>query len=46
MLAALKDKLIETMRRLQHACVSAVTRDDSEDAGDICTPEACVDDEA
>jgi hypothetical protein len=43
MLVILKVKLIETMRSLQEACAAAVIRDDNDDAGDIATPETCVD---
>ena len=43
MLVILKAKLIETMRSLQEACAGAVIRDDNDDAGDIATPETCVD---
>jgi|HubBroStandDraft_4_1064222.scaffolds.fasta_scaffold2121248_2 hypothetical protein len=43
MLVILKVKLIEAMRSLQHACADAVIRDDNGDAGDIATPETCVD---
>jgi hypothetical protein len=46
MLDLLKVKLIAAMRGLQHACMSVVVRDDDDDAGDICTPEICRDDEA
>jgi hypothetical protein len=41
----LKIKLIEAMRGLKHMCMSVVVRDDDEDAGDICTPEPCREDE-
>jgi hypothetical protein len=44
-LGILKLKLIAAMRGLQHACMSVVVRDDDEDAGDICTPEPCREDE-
>jgi hypothetical protein len=45
MLDTLKVKLIEAMRSLQNACATAVIRDDDGDAGDVATPEACVDHE-
>ena len=41
----LKLKLIEAVRGLQHACATAVLRDDDGDDGDIATPKACFDDE-
>lgn len=43
MLDILKVKLIEAMRSLQDACATAVIRDDEGDAGDIATPETCID---
>ena len=43
MLGILKIKLIEAIRGLQHACATAVIRDDDGDDGDIATPEACID---
>jgi hypothetical protein len=43
MLGILKIKLIDAARSLQHACTAAVVRDDDEDAGDIATPETCID---
>ena len=46
MLDILKVKLIAAMRGLQQVCTSVVKRDDDDDAGDICTPETCRDDEA
>jgi hypothetical protein len=45
MLDILKVKLIEAIRGLQHACTTAVVRDDDEDAGDIATPETFIDHE-
>ena len=44
MLDILKISLIEALRSLQHALATAVIRDDEEDAGDIATPGACVED--
>lgn len=43
MLDILKVKLIEAVRRLQDACADAVIRDDDDDAGDIASPDTCVD---
>lgn len=43
MLDILKVKLIEAMRSLKDACATAVIRDDEGDAGDIATPETCID---
>lgn len=43
MLGILKLKVIEAVRSLQDACAAAVIRDDEGDAGDIATPETCVD---
>lgn len=43
MLGILKVKLVEAVRSLQDACAAAVIRDDDDDAGDIATPETCVD---
>jgi hypothetical protein len=43
MFVILKVKLIETIRSLQQAYAAAVIRDDNDDAGDIATPEICVD---
>jgi hypothetical protein len=45
MLGILKIKLIEAIRGLQHACATAVIRDDDGDDGDIATPKACIDDD-
>ena len=46
MLDIVKLKLIEAIRGLQHACTTAVIRDDDGDDGDIATPKTCVDDDA
>ena len=45
MLGILKVRLIETIRNLQHACTTAVIRDDDGDDGDIATPKSCGDDD-
>jgi hypothetical protein len=45
MLVILKVKLIEALWSFQQACAAAVIRDDNDDAGDIATPETCVDHE-
>jgi hypothetical protein len=45
MFGILKLKLIEAVRGLQHACATAVLRDDDGDDGDIATPKTCFDDE-
>jgi hypothetical protein len=45
MLGILKIKLILAIRSLQHACTTAVIRDDDGDDGDIATPKTCFDDE-
>jgi len=45
MLDILKVKLIEAVQSLQDAYATAVIRDDDGDAGDIATPETCVDHE-
>jgi hypothetical protein len=45
MLGILKIKLIEAIRGLQHACATAVIRDDDGDDGDIATPKTCIDDD-
>lgn len=45
MLEILKVKLIEAIRGLQHACMTAVIRDDDGDDGDIATPKECADHE-
>jgi hypothetical protein len=39
----LKLRLIEAFRGLQHACTTAVIRDDDGDDGDIATPKTCDD---
>jgi hypothetical protein len=44
MFGILKIKLLEAIRSLQHACATAVIRDDDGDYGDIATPETCIDD--
>jgi hypothetical protein len=46
MLDVVKTRLIEAIRGLQHACTTAVIRDDDGDDGDIATPKTCADDEA
>jgi hypothetical protein len=43
MLVILKVKLIEALWSFQQAFAAAVIRDDNGDAGDIATPETCVD---
>jgi hypothetical protein len=45
MLDTLRIKLIEAFRGLQHACATAVRRDDNGDDGDIATPKTYIDDE-
>ena len=46
MFGILKLKLIEAVRGLQHACATAVSRDDDGDDGDIATPKTYFNDEA
>jgi hypothetical protein len=43
MLVVLKVKLIEAFWSFRQACADAVVRDDNDAAGDIATPETCVD---
>jgi hypothetical protein len=43
MLVVLKVKLIEALWSFRQACADAVVRDDNDAAGDIATPETCVD---
>ena len=41
----LRTALMNTLRSIQHACVTAVIRDDDGDDGDIATPKTSFDDD-
>ena len=45
MFGILRIQLIEAIRSLQHACATAVIRDDDGDDGDIATPKTCIDED-
>ncbi len=45
MLDMLKTRLMTALRSIQHACATAVIRDDDGDDGDIATPKTCFDDD-
>ena len=46
MIGILKTTLMEAIRSVQHACATAVTRDDEGDDGDIATPKTYFDEDA
>ena len=41
----LRITLMNALRGIQRACVTAVIRDDNGDDGDIATPKTCLDDD-